>query len=81
MTIKDWSGELLRDHTENAESSRKETVVELKKIPGNNFSVKASMALELREIGLSKAAIGRVLHVAVEDINVMLTGKKKLFRR
>jgi hypothetical protein len=30
------------------------------------------MAVELRDLGLSKTAIGRILHVSIEDIEVML---------
>lgn len=44
----------------------------------HNFSVKESMAKELRDIGFSKAATCRVLHVGMADVEVMLKEEDQL---
>jgi hypothetical protein len=71
MLKKSHSVELVGSY-DGVENRNNEATEGFRTLSSHNFSVKASMAVELRDLGLSKTAIGRILHVSIEDIEVML---------
>ena len=72
MNIKTLLSELFNSHESTAETTITSHEFEKPPLTGYNFSVKESMAAELRAIGLSEAAIGRVLHISMNDVEETL---------
>ena len=71
MIKKSTSTELI-DSCDGIENTHTHVNEKCNLLPNHNLSVKASFALELYGIGFPKEAIGRVLHVTVEEVHVIL---------
>ena len=76
MGLKAMLSELFTSHDSKIESASR--VAETPSLSKHNFSVKKSMAQELQDIGFSKAAIGRVLHISMKDVETMLDNNEIL---